>query len=114
VLIQGFANVIVIDVSAFAEKLYPIETYWGFNPSKRFWVPLALTDPALLSAILWVSDNFQARLIGQKERPSGINHLQQAIRILNERLQSPSQVISDTTIATVASLALLEVGTLTF
>ena len=62
----------MIDVFAFAEKLHPVETYWGFNPSKRFWVPLALTDPAILSAILWVSDNSQARLNGQ-ERPSGIN-----------------------------------------
>jgi len=42
-----------------------------------------------------------------------INHLQQAIRLLNERLRNSSQVISDTTIAAVASLALLEVGTLT-
>jgi hypothetical protein len=111
---MGFTNTIVIDVSDFVERLYPIETYWGFNPSKRFWVPLALTDPALLSAILWVSDNFQATLIGQKkERPSGVNHLQQAIQILNERLRNPSQVISDSTIAAVASLALLEVGTIT-
>jgi hypothetical protein len=77
-------------------------------------VPLALTDSALLNAILWVSDNFQAKLIGQKkECPSGINHLQQAIQILNERLRNPSQVISDSTIAAVASLALLEVGAMT-
>jgi len=47
---------------------------------------------------------------GQKERPSAINHLQQTIRILNERLQDPLQEMSDSTIAAVAGLALTEVG----
>ena len=109
-LYRNFADVIVIDVSAVADHLYPIEAYWGFNPTKKLWVPLALTDSALLSSILFCSHQFGARVNNQKERPSAINHLQQTIRILNERFQNPLQEISDSTIAAVAGLALTEVG----
>lgn len=73
-------------------------------------MPLALTDPALLHSILFCSYQFWAKMNGQKERPSAINHLTQTIRILNERLQDPLQKISDSTIAAVALLALTEVG----
>lgn len=112
-LYRNIADVIVIDVSAVADHLYPIEAYWGFNPTKKLWVPLALTDSALLSSILFCSYQFGARVKGQKERPSAINHLQQTIRILNERFQDPLQETSDSTIAAVAGLALTEVGALT-
>jgi hypothetical protein len=94
-----------------ADLLYPIEAYWGFNPTKQLWVPLALTDPALLSSILCSAGQFRARMNGEKEPLSAINHLKQTIRILNERLQGPLQEISDSTIAAVAGLALTEVPT---
>lgn len=93
-----------------ADHAYQIEAYWGFNPIKKLWVPLALTDPALLNSILFCSDQFGVKLNGQKERPSAINHLKETIRILNERLQDPLQEISDSSIAAVALLALTEVG----
>ena len=93
-----------------ADHAYQIEAYWGFNPIRKLWMPLALTDPALLHSILFCSDQFWAKMNGQKERPSAINHLTQTIRILNERLQDPLQKISDSTIAAVALLALTEVG----
>ncbi|KAE9369155.1 hypothetical protein N431DRAFT_469085 [Stipitochalara longipes BDJ] len=95
-------------VSAVADHAYQIEAYWGFNPIKKLWVPLALTDPALLHSILFCSDQFGTRLNGQKERPSAVGHLRQTIRILNKRLLEPSQGISNSTIATVALLTLTE------
>ena len=101
----------MVDVSTAGDHLYPIEAHWGLNPTKQFWVPLALTDPILLSAILFASEQFEARMSGQKDRPFAINHLTQAIRTLNDRLGDPSQDIDDSTIATVAGLALTEVGT---
>jgi hypothetical protein len=76
---------------------------------KRTLVSLALTDRALLSSILCSVDQFRARMSGQKEPPSALNHLKQTIQILNEQLQSPLQGISDSTIAAVAGLALAEV-----
>jgi hypothetical protein len=92
------------------DYLYPIEAYWGFNPTKKLWVPLALTDPALLSSILCSAGQFRARMNGKKEPPSVMNHLKQTIWILNERLQGPVQETGDSTIAAVAGLALAEVG----
>ena len=100
----------MIDVSAAAPLLYPIEAHWGLDPTKKLWVPLALTDPVLLSAVLFTSEQFEARMSGRKERPSAINHLTQTIRTLNERLQDPLQEINDSTVAAVAGLALTEVG----
>ncbi|KAK9427244.1 fungal-specific transcription factor domain-containing protein [Lipomyces doorenjongii] len=101
-------HLLYIYVSAAANHLYQIEAYWGFNPTEKLWVPLALTDPALLSSILFSSEQFEARMNGQKERPAAINHLTQTFRILIERLQDPLQEISDSTIAAVAGLALTE------
>lgn len=95
--------------SAVADHAYQIEAYWGFNPIEKLWLPLALNDPALLNSILFCSDQFETKMNGQKERPSAINQLSQTIRILNERLRDPLQVISASTIAAVALLALTEV-----
>ena len=100
----------MIDVSAMADHAYSIEAHWGFNPMKKLWVPLALTDPALLNSILFSSDQFGAKMNGQKERPRQIILLEHTIRILNQRLQDPLQEISDSTIAAVALLALTEAG----
>lgn len=110
VLIQESADAMVIDVSAVADHAYQIEAHWGFNPMKTLWVPLALTDPALLNSVLFCSDQFGASTNGQKERPSAIKHLKETIRILNKRLQYPLQEINDSTIAAVSLLALTEVG----
>ena len=104
-----FADAFVIVTSAVADHAYQIEAYWGFNPTEKFWVPLALNDSALLNSILFCSDQFGTKMNGQKERPSAINHLNQTIRILNERLQDSLQDISASTIAAVALLALTEV-----
>lgn len=109
ILVHKLADAVIIDVSAFTDHFYPIEAYWGFNPSKKVWVPLALTDPALLHTILFCGDQFGAKLNSQKERPSAIKHLEQAIRIINERLQNPLQELSDSTVAAVAGVALTEV-----
>lgn len=101
-------DLLCLYTSAAADYLYPIEAYWGFNPTQKIWVPLALTDPALLSSILFSSQQFEAKMNGRKERPSAINHMMQAIRALNQRLQDPLREISDSTIAAVAGLALTE------
>jgi hypothetical protein len=99
-----------VDVSVFDNDLFPIEAYWGLSPTRKFWVPLALTDPALLGAVLFCSQQFKARVSGQREPASAVNHLTQTIHILNERFQDYSDEIHDSTIAAVAGLALTEVN----
>jgi len=76
-------------------------------------MPLAMTDPALLHSILFVSDQFKANIRGQKEGSFAVNHLKESIQILNERLQKPVKEISDSTIGAVVSIALMEVGSRT-
>jgi len=101
-------DLIDLYTSAVADHAYRIEACWGLNPMLTLWMPLALTDPALLHSILYCSEQFRVRANGQKEGPSAINHLFQTIRILNVRLQNPLQGTSDSTIAAVALLALTE------
>lgn len=45
----------------------------------------------------------------QKERPSTVNHLKETIQILNQGVQDPAEVISDSTTAAVAVIAITEV-----
>ncbi len=77
---------------------------------KNFWVPLALTDPALLNCILYGGNQYGAMLNNQKERPSAVNHLKKAIELLNERLYGPSHEVTDSMIAVAAGLAMGEVS----
>lgn len=107
--VQKPADNFTLVVSAVADHAYQIEEYWGVNAIKQLWMPLALTDPALLHSILFCSDQFCAKMNSQPEHPSAIKHLTQTINILNQRLQDPLQEINDSTIAAVALVALTEV-----
>jgi len=60
--------------------------------------------------MLFGGDQFGARLNGQKERPSGVGFLKQAIKILSKRLRDPLQEIGDPTIGAVAGLSIAEVS----
>jgi hypothetical protein len=73
-----------------------------------------MTDPALLSSMLYSSEQFMTRMRCQKERLFALSHLEETIRILTKRIQEPVQEISDTTLAAVAGLALTEVPAPTF
>ncbi|KIW00114.1 uncharacterized protein PV09_08296 [Verruconis gallopava] len=87
--------------------LYSLEARWGFNPTQKVWIPMALADPILLSAILLSCEQFLNRIKAAGVNQFTISHLTQTIRALNGRLES-SQRPNDTTIAAVAGLALLE------
>jgi len=89
--------------------MYPLGRYWSVNPAETFWLPLAISDPALFHVLLFCTDGAMTRLSGGKERPTAIEHMRQAISILNSRFEDPSQEISDSTIGAVCGLALAEV-----
>jgi hypothetical protein len=103
------ADASIIDVFTLGVSLVPNRGSLGIDPTEKLWVPLALTDPALLGAILLCSHQFEARMKGQKERASAINHLKQTVQIPNERLRDLLQEIWDSTIPAMAGLALIEV-----
>ncbi|KAI1342902.1 fungal-specific transcription factor domain-containing protein [Xylariaceae sp. FL0016] len=101
-------ELLLMFISAFTDELYTIEMYWGVNPAKTFWVPLSLTDAALMNSILYANSVLRAGWNPRKECVIGINHLQQTIQLLNKRLQDQQPSIDDATIGTVAGLALTE------
>lgn len=71
---------------------------------------MALQDAALFHGILFSSNALTMRSPGQKETQQSLLHLRECIRIVNERLQSASLVVSDSTIAIVSTLAYVEVS----
>lgn len=73
--------------------------------------PASTTDPILFHALLSTAAAHQTCLIGSKE-PSleVIRHRGQAIRLLNQKLESPDLIVDDALIATVLLLAVHDVS----
>lgn len=82
----------------------------NFNPMKDYFLPMALEDLALFHVILFSSTAFTLLLAGHKDAPQSLVHLKECIHLINERLQSASPAISDSTLVIVATLAYLEVS----
>ncbi|KAI1333127.1 hypothetical protein F5Y16DRAFT_4135 [Xylariaceae sp. FL0255] len=88
--------------------MYPIEKYTGDNPEKTYFLPLAFEDPAILHSML-----FSTRAMSQLSRfcaelPEAVIHLRECVRLVNERLGSSPPILTDSTIAVVATVAFVE------
>jgi hypothetical protein len=97
------------DVAGVAHALYPLESHLSFNPVRRSWFPLAITDELLfhtviLSAAVTLSFRSEHR---QSTEASKI--MRPIFRLLTSRLKNQSS-ISDATIGAVSCLAMIEVS----
>ncbi|RDW63418.1 hypothetical protein BP6252_10963 [Coleophoma cylindrospora] len=90
------------------EMVFCIEKYSRFNPMRDYFLPMAFQDPALFHALLFSSNSLNLLSSGHREAPKAVQHLNESIRIVNERLQSPSLVVEDSTIAVIATIAYIE------
>ena len=89
--------------SVFAKNDCPV------NPRKE-WIPFAMTNPALLHATCSYSAWSLAALQGKPVTLEMMYHKAESIRLLNESLRNLNDCVpSDSTIAAVASLKILEV-----
>ena len=61
------------DLSVVSAAMYPLGRYWSVNPAEKFWLPLAIVDPALFHVLLFCTDGAMTRLSGRKERPQRLN-----------------------------------------
>jgi hypothetical protein len=89
--------------------MYTIEKHANADPSKDYWLPLALQDAALLHAFLFCADGHGTIAQSRKESPAAVIHLRNAIQIVNERLRAPVPNVTDATIAVVCTFAHTEV-----
>ncbi|KAI0160126.1 hypothetical protein GGR57DRAFT_520245 [Xylariaceae sp. FL1272] len=92
------------------KEFYKLEAFVGCNPMADFWMPMAFQDPALLHTMIGCADAWITGYSTSKRPGREVMHLHQSISIVNERLQTTMNVASETTIAIVAGMALLEKG----
>lgn len=91
-----------------APAWYPFEAHLTYNPVRVGWFSLAVRDDLLFLSILFASAANLARTDGCGDHEESMAMVVPILRHLNERLQE-SQLPSDTTIAIVSCLAMVEV-----
>lgn len=92
-----------------ANTRYPIETRLETKPLfAGDWFRYAVTDPAMLHAMLYAGAIYLALLEGKRETEDTVYHLGQTIRIVNKRLSESERPPEDSTIGAISCLALGE------
>lgn len=84
----------------------------GTNFSRVGWLfsKVAWLDPEPNHIMLGYGIHHMARLRGQKEPSIAIKYKTEGMRVINKRLNDPTQALSDGNIGAVASLTSHEVG----
>jgi hypothetical protein len=91
--------------------VYPAGLRLHFNPIRsREWLHFAVTDAAMLQAMLYGGAVYLALLEGKTESWDMMYHQHQTVSILNKRLCDSTLHIADSTISAISCLALGEVG----
>jgi hypothetical protein len=90
-----------------ASDMYPLQAFFGFNPVKSFWFPMALTDEVLLHTIMYSA----AFGLAQADPERGASDLMQLagpiLQLLTDRLAGKTPV-NDATIGAVSCLVMVE------
>ena len=94
-----------------SRRMYPIASSQTFNPLRSpEWFHYAVSDKAMLHAVLYAGSIYLALLEGRTESKDSIHHLSKTISIVNLRLNESTAFIEDSTMGAISCLALGEVG----
>ena len=93
-----------------AKNCLPVDPGNGQNPLVKVWVPYAMADPVLFLATLSFAAVHLDVLRGQDISPGTLFYKGETIRMINQRLASPTHTLTNTTIGAVAMLAAVEVS----
>ena len=91
--------------------ILPLARNLAQNPISTIWVRNALSDPVLLSALLFHSAAHLDVMNGGTLSATTLHHLGECIRQLNTQLRRPEEATSDSTIAAVGIVAATGVST---
>ena len=93
-----------------ARDYLPIDSGKDENPLKTVWIPMIMTDPLLFQATTSFAAVHLDVLEGHQNQPKTLSKKCQTINMVNSKLQSRQEAITDSTIAAVAMLAAMEVS----
>ena len=91
-----------------ARNCLPLGKDAAQNPLVNIWLPLAISDPALFFSTLCFAAVHIDILTGRKRNVDLLLRKSDTIKTINEKLQSPNDALSDSTIGSVAMLAATE------
>jgi hypothetical protein len=95
----------------YAGRMLPRNLHLQSNPlSSPEWFKFAVTDAAMLHAMLYSGAIYLVLLAGKKESEDSMHHLGETISIVNKRLKNSTTNIDDSTIGAPSCLALGGVG----
>jgi len=90
-------------------RYLPIDRADGNHPLTQKWFPHAMADPVLFMATLNVAATHLDICHGRHSGPMTIAPKGETIRLVNERLQHPTQALVNETIGCIVILAAMEV-----
>lgn len=99
---------VFIDMTTVWRSYYTIESRASINPITDYWLPIAFHDDALLHLLIGCSFSHSYRSGYPQKHSIWFMHMNKALTIVRNRLES-SQLMTDETIAVVATLAFVEV-----
>ena len=82
----------------------------GYNPVAEYWLYIAFEDPALIHIFIGCADVYTRGYSAIVSGTKGLRHFYEAISLVNRRLQDAYENVSETTLAIIAALAMLEVN----
>lgn len=97
--------------SVLAPGFLPIDNGLGDNPLRTILLRHALTDPAFSQALISLASAHMDRVQGKSNNIETFRYTGEAIRLVNENLNSPQHAVADSTIAAVGILGVIEVST---
>ncbi|PGH27622.1 hypothetical protein AJ80_00635 [Polytolypa hystricis UAMH7299] len=101
-------NGVSSDITAGYRILYSVEKYTNYNPLTSHWIPFAFQSAAMMHAILGCADTATTAPWNHRLRPTAIKHLNAAIHIVNKSLAADPPTITDSIIAVVSTIAVME------
>jgi hypothetical protein len=99
---------LAIDLSLISNASRTSELGRGQDLAEQGWVPLAMKDAALFHLILCGSALYMDLVTGRRESLEMFKHMKEAVHLLSRRLQDLGSELDDSTILTVAHLAIFE------
>lgn len=103
-----FSLIVFLDITTGWKAFYSVEKYTSFNPMIDYWLEMAMSDSAFFHTLIGCADSYISPKGWKRNRPATIKHLNEAISIVNKRIER-EEIPTDATLVVVATMACVEV-----